>query len=105
MKTLRIYKIMIKEKIKLSLEPKKLILHGKKILIFFIILLTIESCQQNQAKHDEKCYNCFNGITAFNIDSLPLFYIEYIFLNIRAKSIGEIANFKVIYYFGYVQRT
>lgn len=31
-----------------------------------------------------------------NISSLPLFDIEYIFLNIRAKSIGEIANFKVI---------
>ena len=30
------------------------------------------------------------------IDSLPLFDIEYIFLNIRAKSIGEIANLKVI---------
>ena len=30
------------------------------------------------------------------VDTLPLFDIEYIFLNIRAKSIGEIANFKVI---------
>ena len=31
-----------------------------------------------------------------NVDSLPLFDIEYLFLNIRAKSVGEVADFKVI---------
>ena len=30
------------------------------------------------------------------IDALPMFDIEYIFLNIRAKSVGEIAKLKVI---------
>ncbi len=30
------------------------------------------------------------------VDTLPMFDIEYIFLNIRAKSIGEIAKLKVI---------
>ena len=30
------------------------------------------------------------------IDTLPMFDIEYIFLNIRAKSVGEIAKLKVI---------
>jgi len=36
---------------------------------------------------------CFDKI---NVDQLPLFDIEYIFLNIRAKSVEEIANLKVI---------
>ena len=31
-----------------------------------------------------------------DIDSLPMFDIEYIFLNIRAKSVGEIAKLKII---------
>ena len=35
---------------------------------------------------------CFDQI---EIDKLPLFDIEYIFLNIRAKSVEEIANLKV----------
>ena len=30
------------------------------------------------------------------VDKLPVFDIEYIFLNIRAKSVGEIANLKII---------
>ena len=31
-----------------------------------------------------------------DIDSMPMFDIEYIFLNIRAKSVGEIAKLKII---------
>ena len=31
-----------------------------------------------------------------DIDSLPMFDIEYIFLNIRAKSVGEVAKLKII---------
>ena len=30
------------------------------------------------------------------VDKLPMFDLEYIFLNIRAKSVGEIAKFKII---------
>ena len=30
------------------------------------------------------------------IDKLPMFDLEYIFLNIRAKSVGEIAKLKII---------
>ena len=30
------------------------------------------------------------------VDKLPVFDIEYIFLNIRAKSVGEIANLKIV---------
>ena len=34
-------------------------------------------------------------LDAIDIDKLPLFDMEYIFLNIRAKSVGEIASLKV----------
>jgi hypothetical protein len=38
--------------------------------------------------------NCtFNLI---NVNRLPIFDLEYIFLNIRAKSVGEIAKFKIL---------
>ena len=33
---------------------------------------------------------------AINVNALPTFDLEYIFLNIRAKSVGEISKFKVI---------
>jgi DNA-directed RNA polymerase subunit M/transcription elongation factor TFIIS len=36
--------------------------------------------------------NCI--LDEFNIDSLPIFDIEYLFLNIRARSIGEVVNLK-----------
>jgi hypothetical protein len=36
--------------------------------------------------------NCI--LDEFQIDSLPLFDIEYLFLNIRARSIGEVVNLK-----------
>jgi len=55
-----------------------------------------------ESKDNKQMVNALKEIVdacTFNtlkIDSLPLFDIEYIFLNIRAKSIGEIANFKVI---------
>ena len=38
--------------------------------------------------------NCV--IEEIAVDILPMFDLEYIFLNIRAKSVGEIANLKII---------
>ena len=38
----------------------------------------------------ENC--CFGEL---NIDRMPLFDMEYIFINIRAKSVGEVADLKV----------
>ena len=35
---------------------------------------------------------CFGKV---DVDALPLFDIEYIFLQIRAKSVGEVANIQV----------
>ena len=32
----------------------------------------------------------------FDIEKLPMFDIEYILLQVRSKSVGEISNFKVI---------
>lgn len=38
--------------------------------------------------------NCtFDSI---NVNKLPIFDLEYIFLNIRAKSVGEVAKFKIL---------
>jgi hypothetical protein len=34
-------------------------------------------------------------LTPIDIDKLPLFDVEYLFLNIRAKSVGEIAKLKI----------
>ena len=31
-----------------------------------------------------------------NVEELPTFDVEYIFLQVRAKSVGEIAKFKII---------
>ena len=33
---------------------------------------------------------------SMNLKELPIFDVEYLFLNVRAKSVGEIAKFKVI---------
>ena len=38
--------------------------------------------------------NCTTGVS--NIDTLPLFDLEYMFLRIRAKSVGEIAELKLL---------
>lgn len=36
--------------------------------------------------------NCIEGLSSVSIDKLPLFDIEYFFLQLRARSIGEIAT-------------
>ena len=40
------------------------------------------------------CHACTFG--AVNIDELPTFDLEYIFLQIRAKSVGEVATVKLL---------
>ena len=76
----------------------------KKIFIYFLILIIIESCQQNQTKPN-KCYNCFKGITAINLDSLPLIksfsdYDEFIDINdgFRTKINGKVKEIREYYY-------
>jgi len=61
-----------------------------------ILFMALESKDNNEmiTAIKEIIKTCtFNDI---NTDTTPLFDIEYIFLNIRAKSVGEVAKFKVI---------
>lgn len=61
-----------------------------------LLLLAMES--KNESEMVSTIKNIVTACTfnSVNADVLPMFDIEYIFLNIRAKSIGEVAKFKVI---------
>ena len=61
-----------------------------------ILLLAMESANAGEMTKalKEIVHACtFGGI---NVDMLPTFDLEYIFLNIRAKSVGEIAKLKLL---------
>ncbi len=61
-----------------------------------ILLMAMESGK------DTEIYNATKQIVAectfhtLDVETLPMFDLEYIFLNVRAKSVGEISKFKVI---------
>ena len=61
-----------------------------------ILLLAMES--ENTAEVTkalkEIVHTCTFG--SINVDALPTFDLEYIFLNIRAKSVGEVAKLKLL---------
>ena len=61
-----------------------------------ILLLAMES--ENAAEITkalkEIVHTCTFG--SINVDALPTFDLEYIFLNIRAKSVGEVAKLKLL---------
>ena len=61
-----------------------------------ILLIALESSNDNEIVNATK--QILNACTfeKLDINSLPLFDIEYIFLQIRAKSIGEIAKFRIL---------
>jgi len=61
-----------------------------------ILLMAMESKNNNEIITATK--NIINSCTfeQLDIDKLPMFDVEYILLQIRAKSIGEISKFKVI---------
>jgi hypothetical protein len=61
-----------------------------------ILLQALESKSQEEMKNALKqiCHACTFGTV--DIDTLPLFDVEYIFLQIRAKSVGEIAKVKLL---------
>jgi len=65
----------------------------KEEKILFIAMESKDNKEMVNAMKDIVNACTFNTI---NVNTLPLFDVEYIFLNIRAKSIGEIAKFKVI---------
>jgi hypothetical protein len=56
----------------------------------------------SETEDDDATYNAIRKIIEsccltgdINLDKMPLFDMEYIFLNIRAKSVGEVAKLKV----------
>lgn len=61
-----------------------------------ILLLAMESKDSNEVLKATKDILNACSFENLDIDNLPLFDIEYMFLQIRAKSIGEISKFKVL---------
>ena len=61
-----------------------------------ILLVAMESKNNNEIIRATK--DILNACTfeKLDIDSLPMFDVEYLLLQIRSKSVGEVANFKVI---------
>jgi len=61
-----------------------------------ILLVAMESKDNNEIINATK--NILRACTfeALDIDTLPMFDIEYLLLQIRGKSVGEVAKFKVI---------
>ena len=61
-----------------------------------ILLVAMESKDNNEIMNATK--NILRACTfeALDIDTLPMFDIEYLLLQIRGKSVGEVAKFKVI---------
>jgi hypothetical protein len=65
----------------------------KEEKILFIALETGDNKQMVQALKEIVDACTFKSL---NVDQLPIFDIEYIFLNIRAKSVSEIVKFRTI---------
>ena len=61
-----------------------------------ILLLALESNDGKEIKKalKEIVHACTFG--SINVESVPTFDLEYIFLNIRAKSVGEVAKLKLL---------
>ena len=61
-----------------------------------VLLMAMESKDNNQIINATKDIIKTCTFDKLEIDKLPMFDIEYLLLQIRGKSVGEIANFKVI---------
>lgn len=61
-----------------------------------ILLMALEENKSDQIIQSTKDLLKACTFDKLDVDKLPLFDIEYIFLQIRAKSIGEVASFKVL---------
>ena len=75
-----------------TIEYRPFLVKEEKILV-----LALESGSQNQITKAVKdvLKNCIST-KGIKIDKLPTFDIEYLFLNVRAKSIGESVDVEVI---------
>ena len=65
----------------------------KEEKILYVALESGDEKEMQQATKDILKSVTFNKI---DVDNLPTFDIEYIFLQVRAKSVGEVAKFKII---------
>lgn len=65
-----------------------------------ILLMALESEDQNEMLRAIKqiINNCV--LEEIDVDTLPMFDLEYVFLKLRAKSVGEIADLKIGHPFG-----
>jgi hypothetical protein len=61
-----------------------------------ILLQAMESQEQKQIVNALKNIVSVCTFGQLNVDELPTFDIEYVFLKIRSKSVGEIANLKIL---------
>jgi len=61
-----------------------------------ILLIALESKDTNEMTEATKQIVNACTFNKLDVENLPLFDLEYIFLNIRAKSVGEISKFKVL---------
>src|SRR5210317_317540 len=61
-----------------------------------VLLQALESQEQKEIVNALK--NIVNACTfgSLNVDELPTFDLEYVFLQVRAKSVGEVAKLKVL---------
>ena len=58
-------------------------------------LLLMAQQNDNDKEVVDNVIKIINNCTGLDTTNLPVFDVEYLFLNIRAKSVGEIASFKV----------
>ena len=61
-----------------------------------ILLQAMESQEQKQIVSALKNIVSVCTLGQLNVDELPTFDLEYVFLKIRSKSVGEIANLKIL---------
>ena len=61
-----------------------------------ILLMAMESQKESEIYEATKQIVDACTFNKLDVENLPTFDLEYIFLNIRAKSVGEISKFKVI---------
>jgi len=61
-----------------------------------ILLMALETQKEDEIYEATKQIVNTCTFNSIDVETLPTFDLEYIFLNIRAKSVGEIAKFKIL---------
>ena len=61
-----------------------------------ILYVALESGDENQMQTATKEILSAVTFNKMDVETLPTFDVEYIFLQVRAKSVGEVAKFKII---------